>query len=235
MLPGIREPGSGITEYNWGAEGHINGATAQADIYGIFGREGGLTLANRWTTPATGSPTFNAMKMYRNYDGSKSTFGDMSLSAASTSNADLLSAFAAMRTSDQALTIMIVNKQTSAAPVTMNLSNFTAGSPASVWQLTAANVIASQPSLTVASNSLSTTVPAQSITMVVIPAKVVSVFDPNNDGVISTGDIFYLVNNLFAGGPAPLKSGDANGDGFVTTGDIFYTVNYLFSGGPAPK
>jgi hypothetical protein len=27
-----------ITEYNWGAENHINGATTQADIYGIFGR-----------------------------------------------------------------------------------------------------------------------------------------------------------------------------------------------------
>ena len=40
----------GITEYNWGAEGHINGATAQADILGIFGREG-LDLATRWTTP----------------------------------------------------------------------------------------------------------------------------------------------------------------------------------------
>ena len=42
----------GITEYNWGAEGHMNGATTQADIWGIFGREG-LDLANRWTTPAT--------------------------------------------------------------------------------------------------------------------------------------------------------------------------------------
>ena len=40
----------GITEYNWGAEGHMNGATTQADIWGIFGREG-LDLANRWTTP----------------------------------------------------------------------------------------------------------------------------------------------------------------------------------------
>ena len=30
----------GITEYNWGAEPYINGATAQADILGIFGREG---------------------------------------------------------------------------------------------------------------------------------------------------------------------------------------------------
>ena len=40
----------GITEYNWGAESHINGATAQADVLGIFGREG-LDLAARWTTP----------------------------------------------------------------------------------------------------------------------------------------------------------------------------------------
>ena len=40
----------GITEYNWGAEGHINGATTQADIFGIFGREG-LDMAARWTTP----------------------------------------------------------------------------------------------------------------------------------------------------------------------------------------
>ena len=31
---------TGITEYNWGAEGHMNGALAQADIFGIFGREG---------------------------------------------------------------------------------------------------------------------------------------------------------------------------------------------------
>lgn len=35
-----------ITEYNWGAETHINGATAQADILGIFGREG-LDMATR--------------------------------------------------------------------------------------------------------------------------------------------------------------------------------------------
>ena len=41
-----------ITEYNWGAESDINGATAQADIFGIFGREG-LDMATRWTTPAS--------------------------------------------------------------------------------------------------------------------------------------------------------------------------------------
>ena len=63
-----RAPASAITEYNWGAEGHINGATTQADILGIFGREG-LDLATRWTTPDPSTPTYKAMKMYRNYDG----------------------------------------------------------------------------------------------------------------------------------------------------------------------
>jgi hypothetical protein len=65
-------------------------------------------------------------------------------------------------------------------------------------------------------------------------------FDPNNDGTISAMDIFYLVNYLYMGGPAPagaagMLSGDANGDGVVNPLDIFYLVNYLFLGGPRPN
>ncbi|MEA2163467.1 MAG: hypothetical protein QOK37_1594 [Thermoanaerobaculia bacterium] len=65
-------------------------------------------------------------------------------------------------------------------------------------------------------------------------------FDPNNDGTITSSDIFYLVNYLFLGGPAPsaaagVLSGDANGDGVVNASDIFYLVNYLFLGGPRPN
>src|SRR5258708_6896029 len=82
----------GITEYNWGAESHINGATTQGDILGIFGREG-LDLAARWTTPDATTPTYKAMKIYRNYDGNKSTFGDVSVKAAGP-NPDNLSVFA---------------------------------------------------------------------------------------------------------------------------------------------
>ncbi|HEX7679307.1 MAG TPA: IPT/TIG domain-containing protein, partial [Thermoanaerobaculia bacterium] len=65
-------------------------------------------------------------------------------------------------------------------------------------------------------------------------------FDPNNDGTITSSDIFYLVNFLFLGGPPPsgaagMLSGDANGDGAVNSADIFYLVNYLFLGGPRPN
>ncbi len=58
--PGLK---TAITEYNWGAEGSINGATAQADILGIFGREG-LDMAARWATPDPSTPTYKAMKMF---------------------------------------------------------------------------------------------------------------------------------------------------------------------------
>jgi hypothetical protein len=158
---------TGITEYNWGAESHINGATAQADVYGIFGREG-LDVGARWTTPASNTPTYKAMKMYRNYDGNKSTFGDQSCTA-SVTNPDNLSAFSAIRASDGAMTVMVINKVTSSSALTLNLANFTAGTSAKVWQLTSSNAITNLANLTVSGNSLSTTVPAQSITLFVIP------------------------------------------------------------------
>jgi hypothetical protein len=158
-----------ITEYNWGAENHINGATAQADILGIFGREG-LDMANRWTTPETPTPTYKAIKMYRNYDGNQSTFGDTSV-AATVANPDNLSAFAAVRNADGALTVMVVGKQLSGnTPATMQISNFTNSGVAQVWQLTAANSINRLADIPFNGGTLSATIPAQSITLFVIPA-----------------------------------------------------------------
>ncbi len=114
----------GITEYNWGAEGHINGATTQADILGIFGREG-LDMATFWTFPPTSSPTYKAFKMYRNYDGNGGAFGDTSISATAP-NPDSVSVFAAQRTSDGAVTIMAINKDLTTSPaVNIQLANVT--------------------------------------------------------------------------------------------------------------
>ncbi|HKQ50951.1 MAG TPA: glycoside hydrolase family 44 protein, partial [Pyrinomonadaceae bacterium] len=157
-----------VTEYNWGAEAHINGATAQADILGIFGREG-LDMAARWTTPAASTPTYKALKMYRNYDGNLSTFGETSVRA-SVPNPDNLSAFAAERNADGALTVMLVGKQLSnETPVTLNLSNFTGAGFAQVWQLTNANVITRLNDITYTGTSLQLSVPPQSVTLLVLP------------------------------------------------------------------
>ena len=166
--PGTR---TGITEYNWGAESHINGATAQADVLGIFGREG-LDLATRWTMPPSGSPVLNAIFMYRNYDGRGSRFGDVSV-AATVPNPDDLSAFAAIRASDGKLTLMIVNKVLAGTTTaTVNVANFAAASPAEAWQLTASNRITRIADVPVGNAALSLTLPPQSITILVVPPAV---------------------------------------------------------------
>lgn len=158
----------GLTEYNWGAESHINGATAQADILGIFGREG-LDMGARWTTPATSTPTYKAIKMYRNYDGAKSSFGDVSVNSV-VPNPDNVAAFGAERTADGALTVMVINKYlTGSTPVTLNLANFPAGAAAQVYQLTSSNVISRLADVPVTAYTLNATVPQQSVTLFVLP------------------------------------------------------------------
>ena len=159
----------GITEYNWGAENHINGATTQADIYGIFGREG-LDMGARWATPASSTPTYKAMKMYRNYDGNRSTFGDVSV-AASVPNPDNVAAFAATRSADGALTVMVISKYlSSTTQATINLANVNHRGTAQAWQLTPANTITRLSDLTLSGNSIAASLPAQSITLFVVPA-----------------------------------------------------------------
>ena len=158
----------GITEYNWGAEPYINGATAQADILGIFGREG-LDLATRWTTPDASTPTYKAIKIYRNYDGNKSSFGDISVSA-SGPNPDNVAVFAAQRTADSALTVMVINKYLSGnTPVSLTLNNFAANGTAQVYQLTSANAITRLTDLSFSGSTAAFTAPPQSITLLVLP------------------------------------------------------------------
>jgi len=158
-----------ITEYNWGAENHINGATTQADIYGIFGREG-LGMGTRWTTPDASTPTFKAMQMYRNYDGGNGAFGDTSISTAPSSNADDLSAFGALRTSDGAMTVMVINKDLSGStPVSLQMVHAKQSGTAKVYQLTSANTIQHLADKSWSGGTLADTVPAQSITLYVLP------------------------------------------------------------------
>src|SRR5262249_38411419 len=141
-FPGIKVA---VTEYNWGAENHINGATTEADVLGILGREG-ADIAARWEAPGNAtSAVANAFKMYRNYDGAKSTFGDQSNGtiAVSGGNLDDVSVFSASRTKDGAVTVMIDAKRlTGTTPVKVVLNHPLAlvantYGKAQVWQLKA--------------------------------------------------------------------------------------------------
>jgi hypothetical protein len=157
------------TEYNWGASDTIDGALAQADVLGIFGRDG-VDLASIWgTVDAQNTPGF-AFRMYRNYDGNGSRFGDTNVRATS-QDPSKISVFAAARLSDGALTVMVINKLTANQTTTVSLQQFTPASLAQVYRFSGSNLgaIARQPDLAVAGNRVTTTFPGRSLTLLVIP------------------------------------------------------------------
>jgi mannan endo-1,4-beta-mannosidase len=110
-----RYPGTelAMTEYNYGAPEHVSGGLAQADVLGVFGREG-VYLANYWGKGAGVGPlppyVAAAFKLYRNYDGKGGRFGDTAVQATST-DLEAASVFAATDSENPgALTVVVINK-----------------------------------------------------------------------------------------------------------------------------
>jgi hypothetical protein len=70
-------PGLGISigEWNFGAETHMSGGLAVAEVLGRLSLEG-VGSAYYWTFPAAGSPAFWAFRAYRNFDGAGGHFLD---------------------------------------------------------------------------------------------------------------------------------------------------------------
>ncbi len=165
-------PGTGlaITEYNWGALDHINGALAQADVLGLFGREG-LNLATLWAPPeAASAPGIFAFRIYLNYDGQGSAFGETSVHAAS-ADQEKLAIYAARRSRDGALTLVAINKTGQPLTSTVTLTNFQPGATAQAYRYSAVNLtaIVHEPDQAVTANGFAAVLPANSITLFVLP------------------------------------------------------------------
>jgi hypothetical protein len=163
--PGTR---IGITEYNMGGGNSPSAGLAEADVLGIFGREG-LYMATYWTAPEPGSPAWFAFRMYRDADGKHDGFGGTSISAVS-SAVDTVSAFASR--DPRWVDIMLINKDLrSSHSVTVNLRNVADAGPANRFQYSSANpsAIVQLPDIAMF-GSMALEVPAGSITLLRVPA-----------------------------------------------------------------
>lgn len=117
LIPRMRDwvhahyPGTklAIGEYNWGALDDVNGALAQADVLGIFGREG-VDMALLWDPPASDAPGAFAFRMFRAYDGAGARFGETAVRVTGGDAARDVALYAAERAADGALTVVAVNK-----------------------------------------------------------------------------------------------------------------------------
>ena len=160
-----------IGEYNWGALDDINGALAQADVLGIFGREG-LDLAALWSPPAPGQPGAFAFRIYRNYDGAGGAFGEASVPAAS-ADQDRLAIYAARRAADGALTLVVINKTRMPLAADVTLRGFAPGAAAQVYRYGPADLraIIRAPDQPLRPDGFAATFPASSITLLVLPPR----------------------------------------------------------------
>jgi hypothetical protein len=119
LAPGLK---LAITEYYYGRAGDISGGIAQADVLGIFGREG-LYAAAFWpqagvyAEPWVGrgerayAYAFGAFQSYLDYDGKGSRFGDIGL-ATVTSKPALSSAYGSLDAQGRTV-LVVINKETS--------------------------------------------------------------------------------------------------------------------------
>jgi hypothetical protein len=158
-----------LTEYNWGGQEHINGALAQADVLGIFGREG-LDMATIWgpPDPVKQVPGLMAYELYRNYDGAGSMFGDVSVTAGSADQGKL-SIYAAKRTSDGALTLMVLNKTFGDLRSSVAVGQAGGASVAKRFVYSNANLgaIVAEPEVRLKEGAVTMMFPAASVTLLV--------------------------------------------------------------------
>ena len=194
LIPRMREwiaanyPGTklAITEYNWGALNDINGALAQADVLGIFGREGmdmALLFDSVYSPGGKFTPTgpgAYAFRIYRNYDGQGNKFGEISVQATSTDQ-DKLSVYAATRATDKAVTLVVINKTGASLTANLFVANLATegrllAGTAQSYQYSSANLnaIVKQADQPVGASSFASTFPANSITMIVLPTAILS-------------------------------------------------------------
>lgn len=171
-----------IGEYNWGALDNLNGALAEADVLGIFGRER-LDLATLWDPPKASDPAAYAFRIYRNYDGAGHKFGNVSLPATS-SNQGQLAIYAALRTGDNALTIVVINKNTASTSANVTLSGLT-NATSQVYRYSSANLtgIVALPGQTITAGAFNATFPASSITLYVVNGTTAATATPTRTGM----------------------------------------------------
>jgi mannan endo-1,4-beta-mannosidase len=98
-----------ITEYNYGGDPHITGGIAQADFLGVIGKLG-VYYATYWAVHSPQNYASSAFRLYRDYDGSGSKYGNTSVKAALTDNENG-SVFASISgTDDSSLHVIAINK-----------------------------------------------------------------------------------------------------------------------------
>ena len=175
LLPRMREkiekhyPGTklAITEYYFGGGDHISGALAQADVLGLFGREG-VFAATLWHMGRTKDTFIHAgFAMFRNFDGAGGAFGDTGL-AVSGGDPARASLYASVDDKKRGVLIAL-NKTDGPLPLKVELKDLPSFKSAQVYRLTSSEPKPTgQPELKLSGSTLELELPPLSISTLVL-------------------------------------------------------------------
>lgn len=180
LIPRVQEkitanyPGTllSFSEYNYGGGNHISGAIAQADVLGIFGREG-VFAAAMWEMDMDQRFIYGGFSMFRDYDGAGAAFGDVSVQA---DNSDIAQAsvFASVDSAGSNRVVLVaINKSSSALTAGITVAHTAALTVADAFVLSGTNpapqrVAAAAAPTIAATNAVRYTMPAMSVTTIVL-------------------------------------------------------------------
>jgi hypothetical protein len=215
----------------------VTDALAEADVLGIFGFQG-VDLANMWNAPAPTDPIAYGFRLYRNYDGQGGQFGNTSVLASSTNQAEL-SIYGALRSSDGSLTLVVINKTTSAIQASVSLAHFTPGPSAATYSYSEANLqqISALGNISITPAGFSYNFPAYSATVFVAAVQTqtstsVSIAGPSQIREGGTAQYSALLN----GSPVAVQwsvNGIAGGkasSGLISTSGVYVPSTSIWAG-----
>ena len=171
----IAAPGLAFSEYNPGCETTIGGGVAEADLLGVFGREG-TYAATAWPLQSiTSNFLVAAFDLYRNYEGNGAVVGDLAVQA-TTTDAKNTSVYAFTHSDGSAgIELVAVNKKTSTQAVTIQIASAASLTSATLYQLAGKTAAVAKvsgtspvPSCAAGTCTLTYTMPSTSATTIVL-------------------------------------------------------------------
>ena len=158
-----------ISEYCYGGGNHISGGVAQADVLGIYGREG-VYAATLWPMARTFDFIKGGFEMFRNFDGANGSFGNTSIRAGN-SDAARTSVYASVDSGNaKRMVVVMINRTTAARTAGVRIWHTVHFKTAKPYVLTAASA-APQAAGTInlsQTNALQYTMPAYSVTTLLL-------------------------------------------------------------------
>jgi mannan endo-1,4-beta-mannosidase len=185
-----------ITEFDYGDQNNFSGGIATADVLGIFGKYG-IYIANYWGGGVEANYVHAAYNIYRNYDGSYSTFGDTNVPAGMSDkvNSSIYASITEFSASE--LHLIVINKNLSnAISGTFNIDSQRFYISGSVWKFdnNSSNITATAGISSIPNNSFTYTIPPMTVCHIVLQADC-PMWDFNADCHVNIEDFDYFADD----------------------------------------